>query len=526
VVSHSSAAPMSPNHSVLVPQAVVGVMRQRMLPATVSKQDALTVPKLHGGSFQSFGDALDSALWHPSTSGLEAEVAQGDESGTSATRMPLGGRVQFPFSEITTSEGPQQRSSLVGVPADAQRTETPVHEDQDPNALTGQHGADDKVVSSGAGKTPELKPRQKIQADVSIRTPPGPLRQTATDTGGNVAAGSYGEAKVPEPGVSNTFSVRQTQAGRSASVRPPQPADQTENANSQPNTHSFRAETEAFRIDLHADTELTREIESSKARPPGMKDGTEPVALGARFERSAQEQTQNSTVDVESGKVFAGKASVHGQAPATRADEMTKAATTTQGTQTARRQVAPNASEEDKRSEKASLDSRPEINMPKNAIAQPATAFRTPGGIANENTKTQGGTRPGELVEVAQSSVAGPAKEMVVRFQGNAGEVVSVRLLDQRGQVQVAVRSSDPFTAAQLRQDLSSLTSSLDRIGWKADTAASPTAQAPGLHNPSRSDNESQTGHKGSTPAWEESPEKKKYSTSELWDKVLAGQNR
>lgn len=520
MVSPSSAAAILPSHSALVPQSLISVARQGMQRVAVSKQDTPTVPKLHGGSFQTFGDALDSALWQPDVSGLEGRVAQTVPFGASASANPTGAQAQLPLSEINGSEGPEQGSSPSDAAANAQRAGTVMPQERDPNARSSQNEAADKIASSEAKKTQDLKPSLTIQPPVPVRTALGPVSQVLSETVGNGVTGSYEGGKVRE--LASAVPVNQPQTGRLSSASAAQTAPQAGSANAQPNPVGFSGDAEAFQIDLYADAEHLPATESRSVPARGVQVATEPISPGGS---SDQQQIQNSSADVASGKILTGKTSVNNQAPATPIDGPTKAVAATQGTQTARRQVVPSGSEEDKRSDKGAMDNSPEAGMLKDAITPPATSIRAPERIANEGSAPLGSTRTGEMVEVAQSSAASPAKEMVVRIQGDGGEVVNVRVLDQGGQVQVAVRSSDPVTAAQLRQDLSSLTSSLDRIGWKADTAAVPTAQAPGLHDASRPDSESQSGYKGSTPGWDEGPAKKRYSTSELWDEVLAGQN-
>ena len=520
MVSPSSAAAILPSHSALVPQALISATRQGMQRAAVSKQDTQSVPKLHGGSFQTFGDALDSALWQPDVSGLEGRIAQAIQFGASASGNPPGAQSQFPATEINGSEGPEQGSSLAGAPTDAQHAGTVMPRERDANVQSDQNEAADKIASSETRKTQDLKPSLTAQLAVPVRSALEPISQVPTDTVGNGVIGPYEGGKAPE--IVSAVPVSQSQMGRLTGASAAQTAPQGR-ANAQPNPIGFNTDAEAFQINLYADDEPLQATEPGSVPARGVQRATEPVSPGGS---SDQKQIQNSPADMASGKIVTGKTPVNNEAPATPADGATKAVAATQGPQTGRRPVVPSGSEEDKRSDKGAMDNGPEAGMLKDAMTPPATSIRPPERIANEGSAPLGSTRPGEMVEVAQSSAGSPAKEMVVRIQGDGGEVVNVRVLDQGGQVQVAVRSSDPVTAAQLRQDLSSLTSNLDRIGWKADTAAAPTAQAPGLHDASRPDSESQSGQKGSTPGWDEGPARKKYSTSELWDEVLAGQHR
>lgn len=124
---------------------------------------------------------------------------------------------------------------------------------------------------------------------------------------------------------------------------------------------------------------------------------------------------------------------------------------------------------------------------------------------------------------------SGPARELVVRLEGASGERISVRLAEQSGQVQIAVRSSDPATASLLRQDLSSLTSTLEHAGWKSEVvlptvvtmAAGPAASV----SASQSETAEHQNSSGSAD-WSlfDDQSKKRSTVSELWDEILTRQ--
>jgi hypothetical protein len=120
------------------------------------------------------------------------------------------------------------------------------------------------------------------------------------------------------------------------------------------------------------------------------------------------------------------------------------------------------------------------------------------------------------------------AKEVVVRLQGETGEAISVRLVDQRGQVQVAVRSSDPATANLLRQDLSGLTNNLDRAGWKPEILPSTSIPAPFVRETSQGtahDGQNPQGHAQGTLDWNQQDGSRRRSTvADLWDEILTRQ--
>jgi hypothetical protein len=120
-----------------------------------------------------------------------------------------------------------------------------------------------------------------------------------------------------------------------------------------------------------------------------------------------------------------------------------------------------------------------------------------------------------------------PVKELTLHLQGQSGETLSVRVLDQGTRVQVAVRTSDSSLASSLRQDLPSLTGSLDRIGWKSDSiVSSPTVAAPSLPDKPPGTNDQQNGSGHHPLEWDQPQHQgKKHSTAELWDEMLIRQS-
>ncbi len=117
-------------------------------------------------------------------------------------------------------------------------------------------------------------------------------------------------------------------------------------------------------------------------------------------------------------------------------------------------------------------------------------------------------------------------KEVVLRLQGQSGESISVRLMDQGGQLQVAVRSSDPATANLLRQDLSSLTNNLDRAGWKPEvlTSAPPLSDF-GHDGNGGSGSDGRNSQEQGTLDWNQQDSGQRKSTvADLWDEILTNQ--
>jgi hypothetical protein len=146
-----------------------------------------------------------------------------------------------------------------------------------------------------------------------------------------------------------------------------------------------------------------------------------------------------------------------------------------------------------------------------------------------KDTKAAGEAREAQpvaqpLLTEKQDVTSGATKEVAIRLQNPSGETINVKLVDQGGQVQVLVRSSDPATATSLRQDLSSLTSNLDRAGWNSDislptgTSFEPVAQT------RQADHDSQDTPSQRQAEWQQEMPKKRYSSSDAWDEMLTNQ--
>ena len=149
--------------------------------------------------------------------------------------------------------------------------------------------------------------------------------------------------------------------------------------------------------------------------------------------------------------------------------------------------------------------------------------------VQTKTAQTVPGTSTIAQVLNAQNQAPSPAaKEVVVRLQGQTGEAISVRLIDQGGQVQVAVRSSDPTTANLLRQDLSSLTNNLDRAGWKPEVLTSAPLAAPFVRETSQGtahDGQNPQGQGQGTLDWNQQDGSRRRNTvADLWDEILTRQ--
>lgn len=95
--------------------------------------------------------------------------------------------------------------------------------------------------------------------------------------------------------------------------------------------------------------------------------------------------------------------------------------------------------------------------------------------------------------------------------------------------MQVAVQSSDPATANLLRQDLSSLTTNLDRAGWKPEIVSAPAALSFGsetaLGSAQDSQNSQGQGEGQGTIDWnQQDSSHRKNTIADLWDEILTRQ--
>ncbi len=159
-----------------------------------------------------------------------------------------------------------------------------------------------------------------------------------------------------------------------------------------------------------------------------------------------------------------------------------------------------------------------------------STATAPAAGSFVRETKSAGEIRDvpsiAQPIEVENNpAVVGAAKEVAIRLQNQSGETINVKLIDQGGQLQVTVRSSDPEAASALRQDLSSLTSNLDKAGWKPEV---PLAMSGGSFEPvnqtRQTDRDSQDTPSQRQAEWQQETPRKRHSVADAWDEILTNQ--
>ena len=142
---------------------------------------------------------------------------------------------------------------------------------------------------------------------------------------------------------------------------------------------------------------------------------------------------------------------------------------------------------------------------------------------AAEQSRTMQAVMQPAVVE-NQDIATGVAKEVAIRLQNESGETINVKLVDQGGQVQVTVRSSDPSAAASLREDLSSLTSSLEKVGWKSEISLPVATSFEPVNQTQHADRESQDTPGQHQADWQQETPKKRPSSTDAWDEMVTNQ--
>jgi hypothetical protein len=160
--------------------------------------------------------------------------------------------------------------------------------------------------------------------------------------------------------------------------------------------------------------------------------------------------------------------------------------------------------------------------FPSSTAAEAISSANTTRSSAETQSFTGG--LPMDLRESGKLSPQGntPVKEISIRVEASSGEIVHLKVVDQVNQVQIGVRSSNAALATNLRQDLSSLTATLDRLGWKS---APPSEQAlvetaATTEAGSGANDQSDTSHSQAADWWN-NPEQNRRSPSELWEEAL-----
>jgi hypothetical protein len=148
-------------------------------------------------------------------------------------------------------------------------------------------------------------------------------------------------------------------------------------------------------------------------------------------------------------------------------------------------------------------------------------------GLTKSSSEPQSSSRsqPIDLTESGKlnSQGVGPVKEISIRIEASSGEIVHLKVVDQVSQVQIGVRSSNASLATNLRQDLSSLTAALDRLGWKSEPTSGSTSvgMVTTADAGSEGSDQSDSSHSQTAADWWNNPEQNRRSPSELWEEAL-----
>ena len=116
---------------------------------------------------------------------------------------------------------------------------------------------------------------------------------------------------------------------------------------------------------------------------------------------------------------------------------------------------------------------------------------------------------------------SGPVKEITIRVEASSGDVVRLKVVDQVNQVEIGVRSSNASLASSLQKDLSSLTATLDRLGWKSELASAPTPAGMAASEANSGSNDQEPSHSQMAAEWWNNPDQNRRSPSDLWEEAL-----
>jgi hypothetical protein len=475
--------------------------------ASVSKRNTPSAPQLHSVSFGDFGDVLSSALWHG--------------SADNSSNHPISQAVE-PETSARTINSSKQFAKL--------KTDTPLTNPDGSEKPRRPDTDDAKRVNEVTNKTASSKPASPDlplgRAIVSVKAGGTPTQASAPT---EIEAVEYvldtaNAERAPAPAGSSNGSANSPQVERIGAGLQVMPG-QGQHADVD-HVPTLQDEAEVFRLDLHPDASLIQSSDLTSSSNSDVKGRNQASGAQTTVAAPTSTQAQESRLSL-SGTPPEASNQPKQNPTVSQSENVANPGPGPQATSSSKKQSAGDSSEPNKPGEKGAGDSGAEIL---NHAGTPSAAIFS-GAIFSAPVRTDARMQqvgPAASVEVSKITDA-PAiaqtKEMVVRVEGESGAVVSVRLVDLGEQVQVAVRSADPFAAAQLRQDLTSLASNLDRIGWRTDAVVSAAPQNLTLSEPSRPDGESDTGNTGSKPDWDDAPGHRRNTPPELWDMFLASQD-
>jgi hypothetical protein len=167
----------------------------------------------------------------------------------------------------------------------------------------------------------------------------------------------------------------------------------------------------------------------------------------------------------------------------------------------------------------------PNTALPEITDAKPSIAF----GTVADSLRTS--EIPGAASSPAASAATNsPVQEIAVRIAQPAMPVVDLQVTERAGEIRVAVRTPDPSLETLLREDLGTLTNSLERAGYRAETyflgsheegpKAAASRQTDFSAEEERSRQGSSTGHPGGSPQGEQQQRQRHHNAQDWNDEM------
>ncbi len=483
-----------------------------------SKPTLSAAPDWNGGSFRSFGEILRARLNHASAASQSGAIGVGSsdskdtEKSNSDVRalnasqsLSISTQYKLPVSQV-------QVEQILAVPEPLpQQVSTSSLEASENSQL--QAGIE-KQSSGTNGDTPACPSQPKAPETSASKDRALPAVQAHDDapvTSANNNVLAIIQLQQAEPSSIRAIRIGTAQPQSIAAYQISSAATPDGAVDSHPVSGKADRDAEVFQMDLHPVPQLTGGSDSDAAAQQLQMKANAPAAAtrysaGNQGSHPAQPGITNTPTDASPASKRAPEpASIQGKSPAT--DEQGQPITGSQ--------------------------SFPIANGTQNPGT--GTPAQLPGLQGQFSLPPARGTDPNNApttsAHLAQASAPLDAArpiapyQMTVRMEGGSGQVINVRFVNQGDQIQVAVRSNDPSTTAQLRQGLTSLSDDLSRIGWKADLATFSTHTTTALHDPSSPDTNPQGKNPGSALDWDQETPKRKSPAPELWEELKDSQS-
>ncbi len=133
---------------------------------------------------------------------------------------------------------------------------------------------------------------------------------------------------------------------------------------------------------------------------------------------------------------------------------------------------------------------------------------------ATTNTLSKSSILP--IDQQANGTTPSMKNDLTVRLQGQSGETINVRMTERGGEVQIAIRSTDPATAAALRHEMPSIQAGLERAGLHLDSGSG--LQPGGSKDSSAEEHTPDQQKRGETPTGQgRRQQQQKNSADEQW---------